>query len=43
LERYKSLKEIVKFVEGDACNLSNEIGKFDVIFAGNLIDRIYDP
>jgi 2-polyprenyl-3-methyl-5-hydroxy-6-metoxy-1,4-benzoquinol methylase len=23
--------------------LSADLGKFDVIFAGNLIDRLYDP
>ena len=33
----------VKFLQGDACKLSADLGQFDVIFAGNLIDRLYDP
>lgn len=30
-------------MQGDACKLSANLGKFDVAFAGNLIDRLYDP
>lgn len=30
-------------MQGDACKLNADLGKFDVIFAGNLIDRVYDP
>jgi len=33
----------VKFIEGDGCKLDKGLGKFSLIFAGNLIDRIYDP
>jgi ubiquinone/menaquinone biosynthesis C-methylase UbiE len=42
-EKHSGLKDKVKFIEGDACHLSPELGKFDVVFAGNLIDRISDP
>ena len=28
---------------GDACNLDPSLGKFDLIFGGNLIDRLPDP
>jgi 2-polyprenyl-3-methyl-5-hydroxy-6-metoxy-1,4-benzoquinol methylase len=30
-------------VKGDACKLDQSLGKFDIIFAGNIIDRLYDP
>ena len=33
----------MKFIEGDGCKLDKELGRFSLIFAGNLIDRIYDP
>eukprot|EP01136_Pigoraptor_vietnamica_P042307 Opistho-1_new@16307 len=33
----------VTFIEGDACNIPSSIGKFDIIFAGNLICRVPDP
>ena len=33
----------MKFVVGDACNLNPCLGKFNVIFGGNLIDRLPDP
>lgn len=33
----------VKFVQGDACKLNPDLGKFDVIFASCVIDRLYDP
>ena len=46
-----SLKELnleeeskkVEFWQGDACNLKPIFKGFDLIFAGNLIDRLYDP
>lgn len=28
---------------GDACNLDKALGKFSLIFGGNLIDRLPDP
>ncbi|MDD2450737.1 MAG: 5-histidylcysteine sulfoxide synthase [Sulfurovum sp.] len=33
----------VSFWQGDACNLKPVHQGFDLIFAGNLIDRLYDP
>ena len=42
-ERYQQLSGKVKFVVGDACNLDASLGKFNLIFGGNLIDRLPDP
>lgn len=33
----------VSFATGDACNLSESHRNYDLIFAGNLIDRLQDP
>lgn len=33
----------VRFATGDACNLGAEHVDYDLIFAGNLIDRLQDP
>jgi 5-histidylcysteine sulfoxide synthase/putative 4-mercaptohistidine N1-methyltranferase len=33
----------VLFMQGDACNLKDLFTDYDLIFAGNLIDRLYDP
>lgn len=33
----------VAFWQADACNLKEIYKDFDLIFAGNLIDRLYDP
>ncbi len=33
----------VSFWQADACNLKALFKDFDLIFAGNLIDRLYDP
>ena len=33
----------VNFMQGDACNLKEFFTAYDVVFAGNLIDRLYDP
>ena len=35
--------ERVSFVQGDACNLAAKFTGYDLVFAGNLIDRLYDP
>ena len=37
------VKEKVTFWQGDACNLKSHYSGFDLIFAGNLLDRLYDP
>jgi 5-histidylcysteine sulfoxide synthase/putative 4-mercaptohistidine N1-methyltranferase len=33
----------VEFWQGDACNLKAHLSGYDLIFAGNLLDRLYDP
>jgi putative 4-mercaptohistidine N1-methyltranferase len=33
----------VLFMQGDACNLKGVYTGYDLVFAGNLIDRLYDP
>jgi len=33
----------VVFMQGDACNLKPIYAGYDLVFAGNLIDRLYDP
>ncbi len=33
----------VNFSQGDACNLKPHYQDYDLIFAGNLIDRLYEP
>ncbi len=35
--------ERVQFYQGDAMNLSTDYGMFDILLAGNLIDRLPDP
>jgi len=33
----------INFVQGDACNLKASLTNYGLVFAGNLIDRLYDP
>lgn len=33
----------VEFSQGDACNLKPKYSDYDLVFAGNLIDRLYEP
>jgi 5-histidylcysteine sulfoxide synthase/putative 4-mercaptohistidine N1-methyltranferase len=33
----------VNFAQGDACNLKARYNHYDLVFAGNLIDRLYQP
>lgn len=33
----------VKFIHGDASNLPNELGPFDLIILVNLLDRVHNP
>ena len=40
---YAELKNKVVFSQGDACNLKPQFKDYDLIFCGNLIDRLYDP
>ncbi|MFK8082340.1 MAG: 5-histidylcysteine sulfoxide synthase [Granulosicoccus sp.] len=40
---YADIKDKVTFMQGDACNLPEKFSGYDLVFAGNLIDRLYDP
>ena len=42
-EGYDQLKDRVAFMQGDACNLPEKYKDYDLVFGGNLIDRLYDP
>lgn len=42
-EGYEDLKSKISFMQGDACNLPDKYSNYDLVFAGNLIDRLYDP
>lgn len=35
--------ENIHFSQGDACNLKDKYKDYDLVFAGNLIDRLYQP
>jgi 5-histidylcysteine sulfoxide synthase/putative 4-mercaptohistidine N1-methyltranferase len=37
------VRDRVAFLQGDACNLKPIHADYDLVFAGNLIDRLYDP
>ncbi|WP_320019256.1 5-histidylcysteine sulfoxide synthase [Labilibaculum manganireducens] len=38
-----SVRDSVEFFQADACNLKPIYSGYDLVFAGNLIDRLYDP
>jgi 5-histidylcysteine sulfoxide synthase/putative 4-mercaptohistidine N1-methyltranferase len=38
-----AVRDKVAFFQGDACNLKQNFSGFDLILAGNLIDRLYSP
>tara|TARA_B110000263_G_scaffold241102_1_gene244978 strand:- start:1572 stop:3722 length:2151 start_codon:yes stop_codon:yes gene_type:complete len=40
---YDETKGRIDFLQGDACNLKPHFADYNLIFAGNLIDRLYDP
>lgn len=40
---YTDIADRVNFMQGDACNLPDKFTNYDVVFAGNLIDRLYEP
>ena len=42
-EGYEEVKDKIAFMQGDACNLVEKFDNYDLVFAGNLIDRLYDP
>lgn len=40
---YVTIKDRIHFMQGDACNLAEKFTDYDLVFAGNLLDRLYDP
>ncbi|MGS2723005.1 5-histidylcysteine sulfoxide synthase [Porticoccus sp. GXU_MW_L64] len=40
---YTEVKDRIAFMQGDACNLVEKYRDYDLVFAGNLLDRLYDP
>jgi len=40
---YEEIKDKIAFMQGDACNLVPKYDGYDLVFAGNLLDRLYDP
>ncbi|OXY82020.1 5-histidylcysteine sulfoxide synthase [Oceanimonas doudoroffii] len=40
---YAGVASRIEFVQGDAHNLKPQFTGYDLIFCGNLIDRLYDP
>ncbi len=40
---YEEVKDRIAFMQGDACNLLDKFSDYDLVFAGNLLDRLYDP
>ena len=40
---YDHLLDKVAFIQGDACNLKPFFKDYNLIFCGNLIDRLYNP
>ena len=40
---YTEVKDKIAFMQGDACNLVEKFKEYDLVFAGNLLDRLYDP
>lgn len=40
---YEEVKDKISFMQGDACNLADKFTGYDLVFAGNLLDRLYDP
>jgi len=40
---YEEVKDRISFMQGDACNLVEKYDGYDLVFAGNLVDRLYDP
>ncbi|MCV6605307.1 MAG: 5-histidylcysteine sulfoxide synthase [Porticoccaceae bacterium] len=42
-EGYTEIKDNIAFMQGDACNLVEKYSDYDLVFAGNLLDRLYDP
>ena len=42
-EGYTEVKDKISFMQGDACNLIEKYKDYDLVYALNLLDRLYDP
>ncbi|MEM9942247.1 MAG: 5-histidylcysteine sulfoxide synthase [Planctomycetota bacterium] len=42
-EGYTEIKDKISFMQGDACNLVEKYDNYDLVFASNVVDRLYDP
>ncbi|MGB1204371.1 MAG: 5-histidylcysteine sulfoxide synthase [Chitinophagales bacterium] len=42
-EGYENIKHKVQFMQGDACNLHPKYTNYNLVFAANLLDKLYDP
>ncbi|MEM7784400.1 MAG: 5-histidylcysteine sulfoxide synthase [Planctomycetota bacterium] len=42
-EGYTEVKDKISFMQGDACNLVEKYDNYDLVFASNVVDRLYDP
>ena len=40
---YAEVADKIAFMQGDACNLIDKYNDYDLIYATNLLDRLYDP
>ncbi len=40
---FSEIADNIEFWQGDACNLKEQFGGYDLIMATNLIDRLYEP
>lgn len=40
---YEEVKDKIAFMQGDACNLSERYDDYDLVFAGNLLEHLYEP
>lgn len=40
---YVEVKDKISFLQGDACNLVEKYSDYDLVFAGNLLEQLYDP
>lgn len=42
-EGYAAVASKISFLQGDACNLADKFTNYDLVFASNVLDRLYDP
>ncbi|MEJ2681423.1 MAG: 5-histidylcysteine sulfoxide synthase [Gammaproteobacteria bacterium] len=42
-KHYEAVKDKISFMQADACNLSEKFSDYDLVFAGNVLEHLYDP